>query len=285
MADADLVRLRRACRLEADRTKHERARYPNGACASTWCTDVALAIAVLEDFNVDTAVRWLLLPSRRGAPVRRGTTAEDARTYVEERLLAEDPEVLAVLTEPGASRLNAHGLLVARSFVADRGLSTWVGDRARAAGMPVRSAAAAAQFAAMTGQLDPESEAPARYGSRGSTSSGHWQCNFVRRWRERVGCVRWGRIRPRDPVTQEEKREKASAPERTADARCGHPRCDAFRPRADRPFRENGAGIRYRNSARFPGRILRPFSGADLGASKLPSFSRRNFPGRIPVRF
>ena len=87
------------------------------------------------------------------------------RSYLEECLLAEDPEVLAMLAEPGASRLDAHGLLVARSFVADCRVASWVGDRARATGMPVRSAIAATLFASQTQPLLPAGDAPAPYGS------------------------------------------------------------------------------------------------------------------------
>ena len=121
-------------------------RPPDRACATPWCSDVALAIAALDDFKLDLAIKWLLQPARRGAPVRRGTTEAEATAHLEDRMLAEDAAVLARMADPEASRLNAHGLRVARAFVAESRLTCWVAEQNRSAGLPVSSAAAADRF-------------------------------------------------------------------------------------------------------------------------------------------
>ena len=125
--DEALAEVRLSERRLRDRTrKHRRRRVGTSGCATAWCTDVALAIAALDDFKPELAAQWLVQPNRRGAPLRQGAGAAEALALVEERLLAEDPGALATMATPGSSRLNSHGIGVARAFVAEQRLTSWV---------------------------------------------------------------------------------------------------------------------------------------------------------------
>ena len=151
-------------------------------------------------------------------------TTEIRRTHVEDRLLAEDAVALSAMPTPGVGRLNLHGTRVARAFVAEARLASWVSEQNRSAGLPVRSSAACSRFEELLSesapapehpQLNAEAEQPphlagAEYNARRRTASQHWERNFVRRWRFRCGFVRYRSMRPRDPLSHEEKQEKAT---------------------------------------------------------------------------
>ena len=226
MLGAEIADVRRAERRLRQReyVHGRRRRVGISRCATAWCTDVALAIAALDDFKPDLAVRWLLLPVRRGAPLRRGATEAEVRRHVEDRLLAEDAAALSAMPTPGVGRLNLHGTRVAHAFVAEARLASWVSEQNRSAGLPVRSSAACSRFEELLSesapapehpQLNAETEPPphlvgAEYNARRRTASQHWERNFVRRWRFRCGSVRYRSMRPRDPLSLEEKQEKAT---------------------------------------------------------------------------
>ena len=213
MPSDELARVRLAERRRRQREYMHRKRRRVGAagCATAWCTDVALAIASLDDFKLDLAVRWLLQPLRRGAPLAPGASAEEARAHMEERLLAEDNAALLAITEPGAGRLNEHGKRIAHAFVAECRLASWVAEQSRDTGVPVSRSAAAGRFHALAGGGALEECAPrAAYSSRGRSSAHSWERNFIGCWRRRRSFAKYGRIRPREPLTLQEKQEKAS---------------------------------------------------------------------------
>ena len=129
---------------------------------------------------------------------------------MEDRLLAEDAAVLLTMATPGVSRLNSHGTRVARAFVAESRLASWVSEQNRGAGLPVSRNAAADRFEELVGEAAPAQDlARVDYSSRRRTASQFWERNFVSRWRLRGGLVRYGSIRPREPLTPQEKQEKA----------------------------------------------------------------------------
>ena len=108
MLDEALAKVRLDERRLSDRArKRRRRRVGATGCATAWCTDVALAIAALDDFRPELAAQWLVQPDRRGAPLRQGAGAAEALSLVEERLLAEDAGALATMATPGSSKLNS----------------------------------------------------------------------------------------------------------------------------------------------------------------------------------
>ena len=205
------VRLAERRQRQREYVYARRRRVGAGGCATVWCTDVALAIAALDDFNLDLAVRWLLQPLRRGAPLRHGASEAEVRSHMEDRLLAEDHATLLAMATPGASRLNSHGTRIARAFVAECRLANWVEEQNRVTGVPVSNGAAAERFDEILGENEPEANMPAaEYNARRRTSSQFWERNFVRHWRLRRGFAKYGSIRAREPLTLQEKQEKAS---------------------------------------------------------------------------
>ena len=211
MLDEALAKVRLDERRLSDRArKHRRRRVGATGCATAWCTDVALAIAALDDFRPELAAQWLAQPDRRGAPLRQGAGAAEALALVEERLLAEDAGALATMATPGSSRLNSHGIRVARAFVAEKRLASWVLQRNRDAGLPVTSAAAADRFTQLLGDDSPvEEPRRAEYGSRRRTGAQHWERHLAERWRGRHPSVKYGSMRSREPLTPQERSEKA----------------------------------------------------------------------------
>ena len=121
---------------------------------------------------------------------------------------------------------------------------------------------------------------------------------FDDRWRDRVGCVRWGRIRARDPFTAAEMREKARARREHGGCQFWAPRCGASRPQGGRPFSEKAHRNLGRKSAHIPGAKTGPPSGSggpfcecsakrDQRAERRTRFRRRHlgrFFAQIPAR-
>ena len=160
-------------------------------------------------------------------------------------MLAEDAGALVAMATAGSSRLNSHGIRVARAFVAEKHLTSWVSERNRDACLPVSRTPAADRFVELIGNDSPAEEPRrAEYNSRRRTGAQHWESNVIKRWRRRDGSVKYGCKRQREPLTPEEKSEKVRR---------------KMRPDFTRFWRKCFFGSSHKNGAKKWTRFVAPF--------------------------
>jgi hypothetical protein len=195
-------------RRKRDRLKSFVRTRETTASITKWCLDVALCIACILNYDFHAGAIWLQCKHRRGAPLPIGMETEAVQQLLEEYFLVSDMDRLMSWVDPDTCVLHHTVLKVAQSFAKGYLLANWVRHTNVTHGIVVRTERLIGRFNnSIADDVCTASVLPPIPSHEHPTGR-----KWAERWRKKHGAV-VGKLRVREPITQEEMHGKAGAME------------------------------------------------------------------------
>ena len=206
--------------IHRQEARERKKRLRDDVPITPWCLQVALVISCMTNFTHDVAYSWLVCPKRKGAQIRRQMSKEEIVTYLDDKFLEADIDVLLSYGDGAACRLMRNVAPTALKFVSEFRMTEGILTRNVDHGAVVSARELVEQTNTFIAENDYESALPGRLYLPTDVRKARMR---LTRYRKKWSVDVHGVVYTEKPISQMEKRTKATGPLRSPWSPVGHP--------------------------------------------------------------